>query len=145
MATKKLMAVMIGVVMAVVLFMPINDAVGAHTGSADVTNESLVADPGTYQDLNGYDIEEDSETVWWYNSTSGEYEQLTEGTDYEINYTAGSIQYLTSGDVSDGDDTKVSYTWQQTDPTTTTVVTLIPVLLAVLIIGTLGNKVSEMT
>jgi len=145
MAMKRQLALMLGVVFAVVMFLPINGAVTENTGSQDVTNETFAADPGTYQDLNGYDIEDNSETVYWFNSTSGNYEEVTSGSDYEINNSAGTIKFLTSGEVGDGDDVKVSYTWQQTEQTTTTVVTLIPLLLGVLIIGKLGNELTQMT
>jgi hypothetical protein len=142
---NKTIALLLGVVMATVLFMPISNAVGEYTGDSDVVNETVPGETDVYQDLEGHDIEDGSETVYWYNSTSDSYETLDSGTDYEMNYSAGEVNLLSSGEVSEGDNVTISYTYQQTDATTSTIIGLIPVLLAVLIIGTMGNRIAEMT
>lgn len=140
---KKILGVLVAVVFAVVLFAPISNAVAANSGTADVTNETLSAQVGTYQDLDHYDVNQGTVTVYWYNSTSGSYETLTNGTDYEIAYSNGSVKTLSGGDVSDGDDLKVSYEWQQTDPMTTTIITLVPLLLLVMIIVVMSRAIEE--
>lgn len=140
---KKVIGLLFAVVMAVVLFVPISDAVTQNTGATTVTNESVDGVTDTYQDLDGYDIETDSETVYWYNATSGSWETLTSGTDYEMNYSAGEINLLSSGDVSDGDDVQVSYTYEQTSGITTTIVGFVPLFMAVLIIGIMGQRISN--
>jgi len=140
---KKVIGLLFAVVMAVVLFVPISDAVTQNTGATTVTNESVDGVTDTYQDLDGYDIETDSETVYWFNTTSGSWETLASGTDYEMNYSAGEINLLSSGEVSDGDDVRATYTYQQTSGMTTTVVGFVPLFMAVLIIGIMGTKISE--
>lgn len=140
---KKILGVMFGVVVAMTLFLPVSNAVSAHSGTANVTNETVSAEVGTYQDLTGYDIDNSTVTVWWYNSSSGSYEQLSDGSDYELAVENGSIKPLSSGDVSDSDELKVSYEYQQTDGSTTTVITLIPLLLGVLVIGKMSMVIQE--
>lgn len=140
---KKLIALMLAVVIAMTLFLPISNAVSNHSGVEAVGNESLSADPGSYQDVDGYDVDESTLEVEWYNSTSGNYETLTEGTDYEFRYTPGEIKVDTSSDVSEGDELLLTYEYQKTDPTTTTVITLVPLMMGVLVIGIMGRRISE--
>ena len=135
---------LIAATVAITLFNPISAAVSGNTGDVDVTNESLTATPGEYQDLDGYNIKSGSETVYWYNSTSGSYEEVSSPGDYEMNYSDGSIEYNTSGKVSSGDDTKVTYTYEATNGTTTTVATLVPLFVALLVLGIMASKMMGM-
>ncbi|QLD84620.1 hypothetical protein HWV23_02745 [Natronomonas halophila] len=140
---KKLAGVMVAVTIAAVLFSPIATTIGDNTGTQAVDNETVTASHGEYVDLRGYDIQTDSETVYYTNDTSGEWEEATPGTDYEMDYPPGSIQTLSSGSIDDGEEIRVSYDYQATDGTTTTVITMVPMFVGLLILGTLAARVID--
>lgn len=139
---EKIAGVMIALTVAAVLLNPVSAVVSDNTGDVDVTNETVTADHDTYVDLDGYDVETNSETVYFQNGTS-DWETATRGTDYEMNYTEGSIQALSSGNIADGEELKVSYTYTATDGTTTTVVTMVPMFVALLILGVIASRVQD--
>lgn len=146
MAGRKIAAVLIAVTIAATLFMPINSAVVGNTGVQTVENETsgLTASFNETQDLDGYNIVEDSETVERHNSTSDSWETLTRGTDYEMNYGPGEIEVLNSDNVDEGDDIRASYDYEATNSTTATVANLVPLFVALLILGVLAGKVTDM-
>lgn len=133
----------IALTIAGTLFVPINDVVSSNTGQQTVTNETVTASNSSYVDLEGYNIQENSETVHWYNSTSDSWETTTAGTDYEMAYENGSIIALDGGTISDGDELRVTYDFQATDGSTTTVVTLIPLFVGLLMLGIMAGKIQE--
>lgn len=144
MSSRAMLALFIGVLVAAVLLGPIVTVTNDHTGAQDITNETVSAQHDTYVDLDGYDIDENSETVWGHNDTSGSYEQLP-GSDYQMDYQGGRINVSSSSTVvQDGEDVKVSYTYQATDTTTTLIVGFVPVMAAALILGVIGFKIQEM-
>jgi hypothetical protein len=149
MAGMKTAGLVIGVVVAAiigVLFLPVvSDAVGSSTGSQDVTNETVTGQHGEWVELGGYDIDENSETVWGYNDTSGSYEQAIEGTDYDIRYSEGEIQANSSSTlIDDGEQIKVSYTYQATGSTTTLVAGFVPLMIGLLVFVSVAMKVRDM-
>jgi len=139
--SNMIVGLMIGLTIAATLFTPISDAVTGNTGVQTVENESVTASNTTYVDMQGFEIKENSETVDWYNSTSGSYETVTEGTDYDMAYENGSIIALDGGTISDGDDLRVTYDYQATDDSTTTVTTLVPLFVALLMLGVIASKI----
>lgn len=143
-SARELATVLVALTIAATLLAPITAAVTDGTGTQSVENETITAETDTYQQVNGYQVDDSTLVVEWYNETSGSYENLTEGTDYEFNYSAGSIQPLSSGDVSDGDELRLTYDYQATDSTTTTVAALIPLFVSLLIIGVLAGKITGM-
>lgn len=138
-------AIVVLIVAAVVgiLFLPVMvDTVNNSTGTQTITNETVVADYDTAVSLDGYQIVQDSETVYGYNDTTASWEVATSGTDYEMNYEPGEITVLNSSSlIDDGEDVQVTYDYQATDSTTTLVVGFLPLLLAVLIFVTLAAGV----
>lgn len=139
MATPKEVAtVVIALTIAATLFVPIADTVEGNSGTQTVTNESVTADVGNYTELDGYRIDEDSETV--YNASGAE---MTRGTDYEMGYENGSIKALSGGSISDGTTIQVSYDYQATDGTTSTILDLVPLFVALLILGVMAAKIQE--
>lgn len=140
----KVAGVMIAIAIGAMLFMPINTAVTENTGSVDVENESVTAELDTYVDLDGYEIESGSETVRWYNETSDSYEPLDSSTDYDLRTGAGAINVTSDSPVSNGDEVLVSYTYASTDGTESVILEMIPVLVAVLILGVAAFKAVEM-
>lgn len=137
-------AILVAAAIAATLFAPFAGAVTDNTGTQSVTNESVTAAPaGEVASLGGYDLVSGSETVYWYNSSSSSYEQVTAGTDYEINEEPGEIKTLSGGEISDGDDLKVTYDYEATGSTTTSVVTVAPLLLALLVLVVLSKPIME--
>lgn len=134
----------IAAIVGVIFLGPVSQAATENTGAQNVTNETVTANTGTVVDLGGYDIDENSETVYGYNDTSGSYEVATPGTDYNMSYSSGGIEVLASSSlIEDGEEIKVSYDWQASNSFTTTVVGFIPVMLATLIFAKLANGVTK--
>jgi len=140
---RTIATLVIALTIAATLLTPFANIVASNSGDVDVENETVTADHDTYVDLEGYDIETNSETVWFQNGTQGSWEQASSGTDYEMNYTAGSVHALSSGDISDGEQLKVSYTYAATSGSTTTVVQLTPLFVALLILVTMASKIQD--
>lgn len=141
---KLVLAFALAAVIGVIFLQPVVGAVNDNTGSQDVTNETVTAQVGTYVDLGGYDIDENSETVYGYNDSSGSYEVASEGTDYEIAYGNGSIKALNGSSlIDDGEDVKVSYTYQASGTLATTVIGFIPVMLGTLVLVVVARGVEK--
>lgn len=139
----KILGVLLGVTFAAVLLAPtINVALG---GSGDVTvqNETVAADYDNYVDLEGYDVNSNSETVYGFNDTSGAYEEAVSPGDYAFDYVEGRIRINSSSTlIQDGEDVKVTYTYARTSGSTTTVVQLIPMFLGLLIMVVLASEIN---
>ncbi len=140
---KSIAGLLVAVTIAATLFMPINSAITGNTGDITVENETVTADIGNATDLDGYSIEDGSETVEWYNESSSSWETVSSGTDYEMNYDEGSITALSGGTINDGDDLRVDYTYAATDGTTSTVMGLIPMFLGLLMLVSLAKPVMD--
>jgi hypothetical protein len=137
----------VGVIIAAVvaiLFLPVAvDAVNNSTGLQSVGNESVNSDYDTHVDLQGYDIDENSETVYGYNDTSGSWE-VAPGSDYEMDYDAGSINISSSSTlIQDGEEVRVSYDYQAAGTTTTLIAGFIPLMIGVLVFVTLAKGVMD--
>ena len=138
MATPRTIAsLIIAVTIAATLFAPVANVVGDNTGDVTVTNESVTADVGNASELRGYNLDASSVSV-----TSGG--STVNSSEYSIDAEAGTITILANGTVSDGDGLLVSYTYAATSGTTSTVVGMVPLFLALLILGVLAGKVSDM-
>lgn len=135
---------MLGVVIAVVLLGPFVSTVNSNVGTQAVTNESVTASTGEFVELDGYDLVGSSVVVYGYNDSTGSFEQATEGTDYEINTGPGDVQALSGSSlIDDGEEVKVTYDFEATSGTTTTILNLLPLLVGVLILGTVGMYVQD--
>lgn len=133
-SNEKIVVVFLAATVIAVLFAPLSGVITAGTGDQTVDNESITASTSEYVQLDGYDVADGSVTVEWYNSTSDSYETVAEGTDYEIAYDSGAIRANSSGQIGDGDDLRVSYTYAATDGTTGRVAELVPLFLALLML-----------
>jgi len=122
-------------VIGVVLFNPFVSIVDGNSGVQAVGNESVTADHDSYVELDGYDLVDGSVTV-----DNGSGTTYSEGTDYELNQSAGSIHALGGGNISDGQTIEVSYEYQSTDGTTSTIIDLLPLFLVLLILVLLAAK-----
>lgn len=146
MAGKSGMVVLfvVAAIIGVIFLGPVSDAAAENTGVQTVTNETVTAQSGEFVELGGYDIDENSETVYGYNDTSGSYEEAVEGTDYEMDYNGGEFKALNGSSlIDDGEDAKVSYDYQASNAMTTTVVGFIPVMLGTLIFAKLAMGVNK--
>lgn len=141
---KKAALVLIPLVVVAVLLGPLATTVNGNTGDQTVTNETVTASNTSYVELQGYDIDDTSETVYWLNSSSGSYETVSEPADYEVNYTAGSIIANSTGKIGDGDSLKVTYTYAATSGMVTTIAGYIPLFAVLLILGFVANEISDM-
>jgi len=126
---------MIAVAIAATLVAPFTGAIAGNTGVVS-TNETVSASVGDYQDLEGYEI--DGAT---FSAEDSSGTALSEGTDYELNETAGTIKFLSGGSVSAGDSVKASYDYQATDGTTDTITGLLPLFVGLLVLVTLAAGV----
>ena len=142
-SSKQIAAVLLAATIGAVLFMPFSSAVTDNTGEVTIDNETAVASVDEPVELDGYNIATDSETVERYNETSSSWEQTASGTDYSIDYEAGTISILDGGSISAGDELRVSYRYQATSGTTTTIVGLLPLFLALLILGSLAGPIMD--
>lgn len=128
---------MIAVAIAATLVAPFTTAIAGNTGTvSEVGNVS--ADLGNYQDVDGYNI--DSAT---FTATDSGGTTLTESTDYELNATAGEVKFLSSGSVSDGETIELSYDYQATDGTTSTITDLLPLFVGLLILVSIAAGVTN--
>jgi len=139
---KQIAAVVIAATIAVTLFAPISGMVSSSSGSQSVTNETFVADINESVELDGYNVDSGSETVYWYNSTSESYETV-DNSYYTFHYDGGDITIENGTEISDGDDMKVDYEYQATDGATTDVMLLIPLFVALMVLGALANELSN--
>jgi hypothetical protein len=132
-------AVVIAATVVMVLFNPVAALVDSTTGTTSVANEEVTVANDSFTQLDGYNIQEDSETVRYEDGT-GTWVNASEGTDYEMQYSEGSIKAL-NGSIEDGDTVRVSYDYEPTDGATTTVLTMVPLFMALLVLGTFGEKI----
>lgn len=144
-AAKIVLSLALFAAIGVIFLGPIITTVNGNTGTQAVTNETFVADSGNYTDLQGYDINENSETVYGYNESSGSFEVASEGSDYEMDYEAGRIKPNSSSTlIDDGEDVKVTYDYQATSGITTLIIGFIPVGVGLFIFVGVANRVQGM-
>jgi len=134
---SKIAAVVIAVSIAVTLIGPFASTITGSTGVVSVSGD-VDADTGNYQEIEGYDIDTSNITATDSGGTT-----LTQGTDYELNATDGTIKFLSGGSVSSGDQVDLDYSYQATDGTTTTITGLLPVFLGLLILVPIANEVTN--
>jgi len=124
----KIIAIVLAVVLGIVVMQPVVGAVNDNTGTVTEA-ENVTADLGNYSDLGGYDVVDGTVTV----EPAGGGTAYSEGTDYEVALDNGSIKTLSSGGISDGETLNVTYDYEATDSSTTTVLGFVPVMFGVLL------------
>lgn len=141
-----LLVVVLALAVGAIFIGPFSSIVTSTTESKHVTNESLTADPGTWQDLDENSLVGGSETVFAENTTSGDFETAEKDTDYEFNYSHGRIKPLNSSTViQDGDELKVTYDWKRARGQTAQVIGLLPLFVAVFMVLIIGGQIGKMT
>jgi hypothetical protein len=144
-SARTLITLVVGAVIAVAVLNPLITTANDNTGSQDVVNESVTASVGEYVELQGYAVDSGSETVYGFNDSEGDYEVASSPGDYRMNYSAGEIWVNSSSTlIEDGEEMKVSYTYQASGSTTETVVTLAPLLVALIVLVAFTDQIQEM-
>jgi len=130
---------LIAITIVAVLVGPLASSVVGNSGVVD-TSETLTADPGTIQELEGYDITANFTATNQNGGTT-----LSEGSDYELYQENGSIKFLTgSANVAGGDSVEAAYEYNATDGITATIADLIPLFAGLLILGTVAVRIRQM-
>lgn len=124
----KIIAIVLAVVLGIVVMQPVVGAVNDNTGTVTEA-ENVTADLGNYSDLGGYDVVSGSVVVESSDGTT----TYSQGSDYEVALENGSIKPLSSGTITDGETLNVTYDYQATDSSTTTVLGFVPVMFGVLL------------
>lgn len=140
---KGITALVVAITIGAVFFVPVVDIIDQNSGEVQIENETVTTNVSyaeTY-DLGNYDIIDDSETLEY--DDAGTWTELTQGDDYTIDNTNGTVEFVDTGVVSEGDEVRASYTYQATDGIVTSIVGLLPVFLALLLLVPLASKVSE--
>lgn len=145
MANNKIVALVIAITIGAVFLAPVADIVTSNSGMQTVDDSTVTTslDYNQTYELEGYQIVTDSETIERYNTSSGSWETLTKGTDYEIDYAAAELDVLDTSATDAGDELRASYDWEATDGTTGTIVELIPLLMALLLLAPLANRLQD--
>lgn len=143
--TNKIVALVVAITIGAVFLAPVADIVTSNSGTQTVEDDTVTnsLDYNQTYELDGYQIVTDSETIERYNTSSGSWETLTKGTDYEIDYTAAKLDITDTSATDAGDELRASYDWEATDGTTGTIVELIPLLMALLLLVPLANRVQN--
>lgn len=132
------------VLIASILLIPVVGVVNDSIDTTEVTAENWTVDVDNWVELENDDLVDGSVTV--NNSTDVE---MTEGTDYEINYTDGTIKALSGGDLTDGNTATIDYNYEQPtyveDGTTRTLIDLVPLFFILVILVTLAMAVANRT
>lgn len=135
---KTIAATLIAMTIVAVFFTPLADITNANTGTVEQV-DNVTADVGNYVDIQGYDI---TTNFTAYNNSGT---QLTEGTDYELNQTAGTILIKSgSANVADGESVGMVYEYEATDATTGTIAGMIPMFAGLLLIGVAAARMRKM-
>jgi hypothetical protein len=128
---------LIAITIVAVLVGPLATSVVGNSGVVGA-QETVSADPGTIQDLEGYDITSN------FSADNGG-TSLSEGSDYELYEENGSIKFLTgSANVAGGDNVDLTYEYNATDGITATIADLIPLFAGLLILGTVAVRIRQM-
>lgn len=140
-SVKGVVAVVIALTIAATMFSPITSSVANNSGEVSVTNETVTASYGEAVQLRGYDIVDGSETVYAHNDTTDSTE-VAPSSDYTMDNEVGTITVDSSSDlIQDGESIDVSYDYQATTGQSTTVLNLVPLLIALLMLGIIAVEV----
>jgi len=136
---RMIAATLIAMTVVAVLVGPLATSATDNTGVVGV-NEEISADSGTWQDLEGFDL-----TSNFSAETSSGGTSLSEGSDYELNESAGTIKFLSgSANVNDGDAVTTTYEYNATDSTTSVIAGLLPLFAGLLLLGTAAMRIRQM-
>lgn len=128
----------------VILLNPVAGIVDGTTGTQSVTNETVTADYNSSSDLEGYDINTGTVTVYGFNDSSSSYEVAESSGNYTVLEGPGEIEFNSSSTLIDeGEEVKVSYEYTAAGSIATLVIGFIPVAIGLLVFVGLANGVQR--
>lgn len=126
----------------VILLGPVTGVVAENTGTTSITNETVNADYNQSVDLQGYNVNSGTITVYGFNDTSSSYEVASSPGDYSLNEGEGSLSFNSSSTlIEDGEQVKVTYDYQASDDLTTLVIGFVPLAIGLLIFVGVARQV----
>lgn len=139
------LALAIFATVGVIMIGPVVGVVNQNTGDTSITNETVTADYNETADLQGYNIDPATETVYGLNDTSGQYEVASEPGDYTLLEDPGELEFNSSSTlIQEGEQVKVSYTYQASDDLTTLVIGFVPLAIGLLIFVVVAQRAGSM-
>lgn len=137
-SSRAITATVIALAITATLLVPLNDVVTGKTGTVS-TSENVTAVDGEYVDLQGYEIQQGT-----LNATDSDGNTI-DSANYSVDYDTGRIKFNTSAStvISDGDTATVSYDYQATDSSTTTIAALVPLLAVLFMLVVIADKLRE--
>lgn len=137
-SSKEVVGIVIGFVILGAMLGPLITSVDDNSGTQNVVNESVTADINNPVELQGYDLT-GTQTV--YDSTG----TLVPSSNYTIDATAGTINVTSTTYVSDGEEISVTYDYIAASSSASTILDLLPAILAVLALAVVGWYVERAT
>lgn len=113
----------------------VGDVVGDNTGTQSVTNESVTGslEYNTTYDLDGFEVVSGSQTVYVENGSAGSFESLA-SSEYTLDERRGELEVTGQTGSSSGDEVKITYDYEATDGTATTILDLLTLFIALIIL-----------
>lgn len=142
---NKIVALVVAITIGAVFLAPVSNIVTSNSGAQTVDDSTVTQslDYNQTYELEGYQIDTNSETIERYSTSTDSWETLTKGTDYEIDYAAAELDVSDTSATDAGDELRASYDWEATDGTTSTIIELVPLLMALLLLAPLANRVQD--
>lgn len=142
---RNMTGLLLAITIGAIFFIPVVDVIDGSTGEVQIENETVTENASFDEvyELDRYDIVSDSETVERYNSSDDSWVTLTEGTDYTIDYSNSTVEFVDGGAVSAGDEVRASYTYEATSGVVTTIADLLPLFLALLLLVPMASKIQK--
>lgn len=140
-AATLILALAVFTAVGVIFLGPVAEVTAGSTGQQTVTNETVIANYNNSADLRGYDLDPGSETV--YAPDGGSYIVVAESGNYTLADAPGELSFNSSSTViQEGEEVKVSYTYQASGALTALVVGFVPLALGLLIFVKLSDGVT---
>ena len=138
---KAFIGLMVGLMVAGMFLGPLNTAVAENTGTQSVTNESVTVALDEDVDLDGWQVQ--SGTVTVYNASTGSV--VPQAGNYTIANEPGTINVSSSNSagLSDGNEILVTYDYAATDATATLIAGFVVTLVLVMMVWYPANWIQE--
>lgn len=139
-----LIALTIGLVVAVTMISVLIPVVNDNSGQVAVTNESVTSSLSynTTYELTGYDLVSGSETVYVENGTAGSFETLS-SSEYTLDESGGSLNVTGQTGSSAGDEVQITYDYNATDTTVETLLDLLALFLALIALVAISDPIQR--
>lgn len=142
-----LIALTIGLVVAVTMISVLIPLVDENAGTVTVTNETVTssATDNTVYDLDGFDLQA-GETVYAENGSAGSFVVVPSG-DYTIDSSPGEINLTlvgeSAGTIDTGDEVLITYDYEATGSTVETILDLLALFLALIALVAISGPIQR--